>query len=162
MRYHVRREDKEITDLTILKKILKSAKFVTIAICRHNEPYLVSLSYGYDEENNRIYFHCAPEGKKLDYLRENNKVWGQVLLDFGYSRGNYCDHLYASVHFSGKVTFVNDSNEKRRAIECMIRHLDSNPEALISKLSSQDLDKILIGRVDIEYMTGKKSKGVTI
>ena len=131
-------------------------------MCRENKPYLVSLSYGYDEENNRLYFHCAPEGKKLDYLMENNEIWGQVLLDFGYAREDYCDHLYASVHFLGKVTFVDDPDEKRRAIECMIRHLDSNPEDLISRLSIQDLDKVLIGRIDIEHMTGKKSKGVTI
>ncbi len=161
MRYHLRRKDKEIKDPVVLKKILKSAQFVTIAMCKQNKPYLVSLNYGYDEENNRMYFHCAREGKKLDYLRENNLVWGQVLLDFGYSMGK-CDHLYASVHFSGKVTFVDDIDEKRHALECMIRHLDSNPEDLISKLSNHDLDEVLIGRIDIDYMTGKKSKGVTI
>ncbi|GEM_PF-6717781 len=63
MKYHVGRKDKEITDLTILKKILKSAKFVTIAMCRHNEPYLVSLSYGYDEENTEYTFTVRRRAK---------------------------------------------------------------------------------------------------
>jgi len=54
MRYHVRRKDKEITDEADLKKMLKSAKYVTLAMSMNNEPYLVSLSHGYDEERDAI------------------------------------------------------------------------------------------------------------
>ena len=74
MTYHVRRKDKEITDIAVLKKILKSAKYVTIAFSMDNQPYLVSLSHGYDENRNCIYFHCAKEGKKLDYLKSNSTM----------------------------------------------------------------------------------------
>ncbi len=59
MSFHVRRKDQEITDSDELKKILKSTKYVTIAFCMENEPYLVSLSHGYDEKRNCLYFHCA-------------------------------------------------------------------------------------------------------
>lgn len=66
MTYHLKRKDLEITDVNIIKKILKSTKYVTIALSMDNKPYLVSLSHGYDEKRNCIYFHCAGEGKKLD------------------------------------------------------------------------------------------------
>jgi len=101
MTFHVRRKDKEITDPKTLRKILKTAQYVTIAMSMDNQPYLVSLSYGYDETHNCVYFHCAKEGKKLDILKANNIVWGQALLDYGYEQGE-CDHMYASVHFAGK------------------------------------------------------------
>jgi hypothetical protein len=52
MPFHVRRKDREITDADALKKILKSTKYVFIALCMSNEPYLVSLSHGYDEAAN--------------------------------------------------------------------------------------------------------------
>jgi len=42
-----------------------------------NEPYLVSLSNGYDEAINCLYFHCADEGKKAAYLKANSKLWGK-------------------------------------------------------------------------------------
>ena len=91
------------------------------------------------------------------------KIWGQALLDYGYKyTENGCTHLYASVHFSGKVTFLNDIKEKRHAMECMVRQLGSNPEPLIAKLDNEQLNKVMIGRIDIEYMTGKKPKEVTI
>ena len=157
----MRRKDKEVTDVNVLKGILKVAKFVTVAMCVDSEPYLVSLSHGYDENRNCIYFHCAAEGKKLVYLNANNNVWGQAVLDYGYVEGE-CDHNYATVHFSGKVCFVESLDEKRSAVECMIRQLDKNPEPLIAKLSAERLKKAVIGRIDIGYMSGKKSKGVSI
>ena len=141
--------------------MLRSAQYVTLAMSVDDQPYLVSLSHGYDEDRNCIYFHCAREGKKLDYLRANNTVWGQALLDHGYSDGE-CTHLYASVHFSGRVTFIDDPDEKRRALECMIRQLDSNPESLIGRITPELFDQTMVGRIDIEYLSGKKSKEVTV
>jgi hypothetical protein len=44
----------------------------------------------------------------------------------------------------------------------MIKQLDKNPEPLIAKLSSERLRKAAIGRIDIEYMSGKKSKDVSV
>jgi hypothetical protein len=76
MRYHVRRGDKEIRDEETMRKALKSTSYVTLAMCRDGEPYLVSLSHCFDEAGNCLYFHCAPEGKKLDFLRANPRVWG--------------------------------------------------------------------------------------
>jgi nitroimidazol reductase NimA-like FMN-containing flavoprotein (pyridoxamine 5'-phosphate oxidase superfamily) len=126
-----------------------------------NQPYLVSLNHGYDEKRNCIYFHCASEGKKLVYLKANSTVWGQAVLDYGYVEGE-CDHHYASVHFSGKAKLLENLEEKRSAVECMIKQLDKNPEPLIAKLSSERLRKAAIGRIDIEYMSGKKSKDVSV
>jgi len=161
MSFHLRRKDKEVTDERFLKKILKTAKYVTIALSMNNEPYLVSLSHGYDEKKNCVYFHCAREGKKLQYLSSNNTVWGQALLDYGYSEGE-CTYLYASVHFSGKVTMLENIEEKREALACMIRQIDKNPETLITDLRPERLRNTVVGRIDVAYMSGKKSKEVTI
>lgn len=161
MTYHIKRKDKEITDDKVLKKILKSTSYVTIAMSMDNHPYLVSLSHGYDENRNCVYFHCAQEGKKLDYLQSNNAVWGQALLDHGYIQGE-CNHSFASVHFKGKVAFILDPNEKLEAMQTMIRQLDKNPGPIIAKLTAEKLKDILICRIDIDYMTGKKPKDLQV
>jgi nitroimidazol reductase NimA-like FMN-containing flavoprotein (pyridoxamine 5'-phosphate oxidase superfamily) len=161
MTYHIRRKDKEITEETVLKKILKSTKYVTIAMSMDNHPYLVSLSYGYDEDRNCIYFHCASEGKKLDFLKANNNVWGQALLDNGYKQGE-CDHNFASVHFKGKVVFITDHTEKLHAFQVMMHQLDKRADTLVIKLNQEKLKTTVIGRIDIDSMTGKKSKELTI
>lgn len=165
MRYHMRRKDKEIVEERILKEILKRTRYITIAMCRDGEPYLVTLSHGYDEKENCIYFHCAKEGKKLDFLKENPRVWGQALIDFGYKEGE-CNHLYASVMFGGRVTFISEREEKLKALRLMIRHQDKNPELLMKRLDEWErdgtLEKALVGRIDIEEITGKKSPEVSI
>lgn len=161
MAFHVRRKDKELVDPSDLKKILKSSQYVTLAMSANNQPYLVSLSHGYDEEHNCIYFHGAPEGKKLEYLRTNNAVWGQALLDHGYSQRK-CTHLYASVHFSGRVTLLTDPEEKIHGMLCAMKQLDKNPEGLAKRLSPESVQRVTVGRIDIDHMTGKKSAEVTV
>lgn len=155
MTYHLRRKDKEITDEAELIKILKSTKYITMALCKNNQPYLVTLSHGYDDQRKCIYFHCASEGKKIDYMKSNNEVWGQAFVDHGYDEGQ-CNHLFSSVHFSGKVTFIEKPEEKVKAMQCMMRQLEKNPEPMIAKLNAEKLKDALLGRIDIEHMSGKQ------
>jgi nitroimidazol reductase NimA-like FMN-containing flavoprotein (pyridoxamine 5'-phosphate oxidase superfamily) len=153
--YHVRRKDKEIVDIDEMKKVLKLTKYVTLALCKDNEPYLVTLSPGYDGKNDCIYFHCASEGKKTDYLKTNNTVWGQALIDHGYAEGK-CNHPYTSVHFKGKATFIENIDEKLEAVKCMMRQLEKNPEPMIARIKPERLKNMAIGKIEIEYMSGKK------
>ena len=155
MSFHVRRRDREITDSKELKKVLKSTKYITIALCMNNEPYLVSLSHGYDKTENCLYFHCAPEGKKLVYLKANKMVWGQAVLDYGVT--DECDYAYISVHFSGKISLIDDLREKQHAMEVMVQQLSENPEEKLAKVKSEKLAKTTMGRIDIYYLSGKKN-----
>jgi len=158
----MRRKEKAIIDHNEIKKILQQTKYITIAMCDKNEPYLITLTHGYEPENNIIYFHCASEGKKIDILKENNIVWGQALIDKGYVKGK-CDHLWATVMFHGTISFIIDENEKRHALEVMIKQLEQNPEQVMKKqITEKSLKRVNIGRIDIDYMSGKKADKVTV
>jgi nitroimidazol reductase NimA-like FMN-containing flavoprotein (pyridoxamine 5'-phosphate oxidase superfamily) len=158
----MRRKEKAIKNIKEMQHILQTVKHITIAMCCDNEPYLVTLSHGYDPNEHCLFFHCASEGKKIDILKENNIVWGQALVDEGYAQGA-CDHLYAAVQFRGKVRFIEDFEEKKVALKNMIYKLDDYPEEVAEKqLTEQSITKVKIGRIDIEYMSGKKSKDVII
>ncbi|MFB0503333.1 MAG: pyridoxamine 5'-phosphate oxidase family protein [Candidatus Bathyarchaeia archaeon] len=158
----IRRKDKAITDISEMREILRATQYVTLAMCLNDEPYLVSLSHGYDEEKNCVYFHCAKEGKKIDILKANNLVWGQALMDHGYVQGA-CDHLYATTQFRGRVTFVEDIEEKGHALRVMIQSLDDKPEEIIEKqLTPRSIQRVTIGRIDIDYMSGKKASKIVI
>lgn len=154
MSFHVRRKDREITDSDALKEVLKSTKYVTIALCMNNEPYLVSFSHGYDEARNCLYFHCADEGKKIVYLKANSKVWGQAVQDYGVT--DECDYAYTSVHFRGTVFLIDDLPEKQHGMAVMVRQLSENPEEKLAKIKTEKLAETTMGRIDITYMTGKQ------
>ena len=154
MSFHVRRKDREITDSVVLRKVLKSTKYVTVALCMDDEPYLVSLSHGYDEKRNCLYFHCADEGKKLVYLKANSTVWGQAVEDYGVT--DECDYAYISVHFKGTMSLIDDLPEKQHGMAVMVRQLSENPKEKLAKIKPEKLAKTTMGKIDISYITGKQ------
>ena len=157
--YHpLRRKEQEIRDAAELKAILAKTRYVTVAMCRNDEPYLVTLSHGYDDERNAVYFHCAFAGKKIDFLKANNRVWGQAFIDRGYVQGE-CDHLFSSVQFSGRVSFIQDAAEKRHALSVMIRQLEREPDKVMAaKVSDARIAQTNIGRIDIGFLGGKRTE----
>ena len=153
--YHLRRSEKAITDPAEMWTIIAGQKYMTLALCKNNVPYLVTVNYGYDQVAGCLYFHCAGEGKKIDYLQANPVVWGQVIEDNGYLDGK-CNHAFRTVQFEGRVTFVENAEEKRRALSLMIDRLESDPEAVKARLiTTKALERVTIGQVHIETMTGK-------
>ena len=160
--HSLRRRDKELKNEDELKAILSETKYVTVAMSLDDWPYLVTLSHGYDAERNCIYFHCAREGKKVDVLRTNPRVWGQAMVDNSYQQG-FCDHLYKTLQFRGTVIFVEDQTEKEYALRVMIRHLDEDPEKIIvEQITPQSTGRILVGRIDFDYMSGKKADKIIV
>lgn len=154
--YHLRRTERAIDDVAVLREILASQKTMTLALCRDDEPYLVTLNYGYERTSDRLYFHCADEGKKVDVINANPRVWGQVLDDRGYVVGA-CDHAFRSVHFSGTARWVDDLEEKRRALTMMIEHLEPDPEPVKEQqIKDASLARVRIGYVGIHGMSGKQ------
>jgi hypothetical protein len=49
------------------------------------------------------------------------------------------------------------------ALKVMINQLDDNPDEIIAnQLRSESIEKVFIGRIDIDYLSGKKSDKVII
>jgi nitroimidazol reductase NimA-like FMN-containing flavoprotein (pyridoxamine 5'-phosphate oxidase superfamily) len=158
----MRRKEKEVTDRNEMVRILLEARYVTIAMSDDDGPYLVTVTHGFDDERNALYFHCAQSGRKVDILKKDGRVWGQALVDLGYAEGS-CDHLYKTTQFRGKVTFVDGVSEKRQALGIMIRKNEKDPERVISQQITDDtLKNVMIGRIDIDLMTCKRSDEVEV
>ncbi|MDP3179028.1 MAG: pyridoxamine 5'-phosphate oxidase family protein, partial [Spirochaetaceae bacterium] len=85
--HQLRRQDREIKDEAEIRRILRSCRYATVAMAKGGEPYLVTMNYGYDEAERRLYFHCATKGQKTDFLEANRKVCASIILDGGYIEG---------------------------------------------------------------------------
>ena len=155
----MQKKEREILDKRILLEILKNGKFSTISMCRNDEPYIVTLSYGFDEINNCLYFHSAQKGLKLEYLNENQKVCGTILEDLGYVK-SACSHKYRSIVFWGDMTFVENLDEKKHAFDIMLKHLEENPSKLKKKFfkSEKSYKNTCLLKLDINLITGKASE----
>jgi nitroimidazol reductase NimA-like FMN-containing flavoprotein (pyridoxamine 5'-phosphate oxidase superfamily) len=155
----MQKKEREIRNKVRIDEILKKGNFVTISLCRNKEPYIVTLSYGFDEEQGALYFHSANLGLKLDILNENSSVCGTIIEDLGYSHGA-CSHKYRSVVFWGKMTIVKDLEEKKHGFDVLLYHLEENPSKLKKRFFNSENTYIntCVMRLDIKKITGKASE----
>lgn len=158
-KYHMHRKEREITDPVELEGLLKRGRYAVISMCRDNEPYIVTLSYGYDQKRNILYFHCGTLGLKLDFLRANPKVCVMVIEDRGY-KTDECSHEYASVVISGSMEEIKNLDEKKRGMEIILHQLEESPSVIKERHLTNDLvySKIAILRLNIKEITGKKGR----
>jgi hypothetical protein len=157
-KYHLRRKEKEITDKTELLEVLKGGKFAIISLSKENEPYIVSLSYGYDESKNALYFHCAKDGQKIEFIKSNPYVCGTIIEDNGYE--DRCGQTYRSVVFRGKMNIVEELEEKKFGFNVLLNQLENDPIATKNKFLTKDETYENSGmlRLDITDITGKQEK----
>lgn len=157
-RYHMQKSEREIVDEEEMMKILRNGKYIVLAISHGDEPYVLTLSYGLEEESRCLYFHTANKGLKLRIIQKNPKACGTVIEDLGYKHEE-CSHKFRSVVLFGKISKVDDLLEKKHAMIVMFKHLESNPDAMRQRFLKDDniYSKVNILRLDIMEMTGKES-----
>ena len=161
-KYHLRRMDRAIKDQELNNQILGSATHINLAMIDGDEPYIVPLNYIYEPIQKTIYFHGAKEGKKIDILKKNPRVWGSAVIDHGFGEGQ-CENLYASVVFSGNVSFIEDQKTKLMVLRMQIDKQSGDREEMRRRLEVMALkgDHLFnsadFGRIKIDSMTGKRS-----
>ncbi|MFA4877161.1 MAG: pyridoxamine 5'-phosphate oxidase family protein [Methanoregula sp.] len=149
----MRRKDREITDTAEMAAILDLAPVCHLGLSDGNEPYVVPLCFGRD--GSAIYIHSAPEGKKIEILRHNPRCCIEADSTMGPIPGkNPCswEMQYQSVICTGTASFVTEHGEKRRGLNCILKHYGGEEYGF----SEKELDRVCVIRIDITGMTGKK------
>lgn len=145
----MRRKDREIS-LEGTKKLLEQGiDGVLGTISEHGYPYTVPVNYVY--LNEKIYFHCATTGEKLDNIKRNPKVSFTVI-----TRNKILEEIFStdfqSVIVFGKAQLITPSKE---ILMELIRKYSS---AFLEK-GMKYVDKAYQGtqlvEITIDHMTGK-------
>jgi len=158
-KYHMFKKEKEIFDVDVMYDVLKKGQYATIALAEKNEPYIVTMNYGYDEDKKALYFHSGLKGLKLEILSQNPRVCTTVMEDHGYKMDE-CSHAYRSVVFLGTLSVVQELEEKKYGMEVLFRHLETNPDPIRERnfKTERDYSKVNILRLNIEEITGKQGR----
>lgn len=150
----MRRKEKEISDESNIKAVIKTATVCRLGMVHGNKPYIVPLCFGYHD--NALYFHGALKGRKIDLIRENPNVCfefdtvaevneAEEACDWGMN--------FQSVIGFGKATFIENSDEKCKALGIiMAQYSEKQFEFPENMLKATAVIKIEIGS-----MTGKQS-----
>ena len=153
----MRRNEKEITDIIEIEAVISSADVCRIAMANDNIPYMVTMNFGYvSGVEKRLYFHCAREGRKLEMIRKNNYVCFEFDTNHNlYKNTTACDFgmNYRSVVGYGKMIVITDDQEKRAGLDAIMSQYSKEKDYTFRQTS---LDKMLLLRLDVLTMTGKK------
>lgn len=155
--YHMRRKDREIEDKGTMEDLVAKRPFVTIALCRGDEPYIVTVNHAYDPSSKSLYFHCSNKGKKLDVLESNPRVIAQVIEDRGYVRDE-CDYDYLTVNLEGVARRVDSDEEKIHALDLLLSKFEPGLDAEDARrkfIKQASFGRVAIYRIDVTSMTGK-------
>ena len=119
----MRRKDKKITDKDIILEILQTANICRIAIHTDDYPYIVPMNYGY--KDNIIYLHSASSGRKLDLLKQNNKVGFEIEQGHEIIKDKISCRWttkYRSIIGFGDIEFINDKAQKLAGLTIIMEH----------------------------------------
>jgi len=150
----MRRQEREITDQSLIESILKRATVCRIGLSENDIPYVVPVFFGY--RDNCLYFHSAPAGKKMDILRKNNNVCFEVDIDVELlASAAPCrwSARYLSVIGFGKAQFIHDPEGKREALNVIMEHYAGRSY----EYAEDAIDTVAVIKVEIHTMTGKRS-----
>lgn len=153
----MRRSDKEIKDKETIQWILKEAQVCRIALCDDNKPYIVPMSFGF--KDNCIHLHSAAKGKKMDILNKNNNVCFEVDIENEIVKSESACNWgmkYYSVIGSGKAYFIEDTAEKKKALDIIMQKYSEN-DIKSFEYSEKSLNKTTIIKIELTEITGKKS-----
>ena len=129
------------------------ACFVGITDLEGN-PYVVPMNFGYEE--GIIYLHSGPEGGKVRMLEHNN----HVCITFSQGHELVYQHEKMACSYSmrsesvmcrGKVEFIEDMGEKRKALDIIMHHYTNNEFGY----SDPAVRNVKVWKVPVEQMTGK-------
>ncbi len=124
----MRRGQSEIREPLEIERILSSTNIGRMAsLGEDGYPYITPVNFVFFREC--VYFHCAPEGEKLDNIRRNPKVCFEVdiplaYLDAGFDSSRPTCHLHQFYHcvvIRGTASVVEDPLLKVDALNALVR-----------------------------------------
>ena len=120
------KRERQVTDSEQIRHILDTAKVLNLGMSVNDEPYVVPMNYGYTMENGKlvIYLHSAVQGRKLEMLKANPRVFFSMDCDRMPFEGRVpCQYglVYSSIMGRGTATMVEDVEEKKQAMTLLMK-----------------------------------------
>ena len=146
----------QITDQAQILRILDAAKVLHLGLCVDNEPYVVPMNYGYTMEDGNLvlYLHSALQGKKLDMMRVNPRVFFEMDCDqVPFESEKPCQYglSYSSLMARGEARIVEDVQEKMAALTALMKTQTGKDFEFNEKLVSI----VAVIRIDVAEYTAK-------
>ena len=150
------KRERQVTDPQQILHILNTGKVLHLGLSVNDEPYVVPMNYGYTMEDGKLvlYLHSAVQGKKLDMIRANSKVFFEIDCDRMPFEGRLpCQYgmVYSSLMGRGTAVIVEDVEEKKQAMTLLMKTQTDKDFTFEDRLVSI----VAVIRIDVAEYTAK-------
>ena len=150
----MRRKRQQLSDEESVD-ILQRATSGTLALLGDGGyPYAVPISYVYSD--NKLYFHSALSGHKVDAIRNCDKASFCVIEADDVKPKEYTTYFRSVIAF-GRISIVEDEAEKMAAARLLSERYNHDDEEGFRKEIEKGFARMLAIRFDIEHLTGKEA-----
>ena len=155
MTKQLRREDRRLDDAAAMALLKRGEYGILSTSDKTNTPYGIPVNYVVMEDG--IFFHCAPEGHKLDNITSNKGVSFCVVGKTELIPEKFSTR-YESVVVSGAADVIEEEVLKKKALQALVAkyapdHIPAG-DAYIDKLK----DQTAVVRIQITHLAGKARK----
>ncbi|MDO4572987.1 MAG: pyridoxamine 5'-phosphate oxidase family protein [Clostridia bacterium] len=118
-------------------------------------PYALPISYVYDGD--KLFFHCAKSGHKLDAIRRNGKASFCVIDQDRVVPEAYTTHFRSAIVF-GRIRVLTDEAEKRTAIEKLaLKYAPEDTAAGREAAIGREWSPLCMLEMSVDHMSGKEA-----
>lgn len=154
----MRRIDREVKDFNEIINMIDDCDTCRIAIYDKDYPYIVPLNFGKEiiDDTLYFYFHSAKNGRKLDLLKQNNKVAFELdskhridLLEDTMD----CTMRYICVMGEGDIEFIDDEQLKYHGLKLIMKQYHHEDFAFNTKM----IQVTTVFRLKVKKISGKRN-----
>lgn len=149
----MRRFKQQLTDEECIEVLKNEPRGILSMLDENGYPYGIPLNHLYCEEDGKIYFHGAKEGKKIDCILKHDKV-SHCVYDRGFRRSGEWALNIKSVVVFGRIKTVEDKEKRIEICKRLCRKFTDDTEYEERELKS-GADRVSCLELTPEYMTGK-------
>ncbi len=146
----MRRKNLERRDPEFIGHVLHRAEDIYVAFSTQDAPYVVPVNFVY--VNDKIYFHSALEGRKLECIKENPKVGFSTAVDVVVIQEDATTY-YNSIIGTGSAHIVEDATEKGLVLDALAKRFDAPCE---QPATQKMIAKTCVVCITVESICGKK------
>lgn len=150
----MRRQKKEIS-LELAKELLSTERRGVLAVNGDGGyPYAIPINYVYDEADNKIYFHGARAGHKIDSIKADDKVCFTVYGNETIKEEEWAPYMQSTVVF-GRCHLIEDSADIIKLVKKLALKYYPNEQLIDEEIASSG-KAVQMFEIEIEHMSGKE------
>lgn len=150
----MRRAKRAISDEDA-RSLLAKGRRATLAVNGDDGyPFAFPIDYRFDADANKIYFHGAKAGQKVDALRRSDKVCLTVMGNERLEDGEWAPYVQSVVVF-GRCRLVDDAAKTEAEVRRLALKYYPSAEEVERELEKH-LSAVQLYEIEIEHLTGKQ------